>query len=183
MRSPMNLPILTWPPHNFFYYGYSEEGEKTFYTLLADLGEARGCSTNTVVIKSVSQWVSHPFPKLTQLFKRCVSAAVVELRREGSARSLWSRHVFYVWNKIYTRYLVEVDTSSIRHLIMKGEATLQLSRTSTLVGPWLCSLSKTRRCGLLRKPSSSSCGGLWPRPFFALRTKKVIFVYLFGPIL
>ena len=31
-------------------------------TLLADLGEARGCSTNSLVINSFSEWVREPFP-------------------------------------------------------------------------------------------------------------------------
>ena len=55
--------------------------------LLADPGEAMDCSSNTVVIHSVSQSVSDPFPqfvyttklmRLTQFLKRCVSAAVVK---------------------------------------------------------------------------------------------------------
>ena len=58
--------------------------------------------TPSSLIQSVSQSVSHPFPKfvyttklmrLTQFLKRCVSASVVELYREGSARSLQSRRV------------------------------------------------------------------------------------------
>ena len=42
----------------------------------------------------------------------------------------------------------------------------------------------TRRCGPLRGPSSSSCGGLWPRPrpFCCAWGKKKSFWYIyFGP--
>ena len=54
---------------------------------LSDPGEARDCSTNTVVIHSLSVSVSHPFPQfvyttklrgLTQFLKSFVSAAVVK---------------------------------------------------------------------------------------------------------
>ena len=41
----------------------------------------------------------------------------------------------------------------------------------------------TRRCGLLRGPSSSSCRGLRPRPFFALRAKKDLFMSVLANIL
>ena len=36
-------------------------------------------------------------------------------------------------------------------------------------------IESTRRCGPLRGPSSSSCGGLRLRPFFALRKKRKTF--------
>ena len=44
-------------------------------------------------------------------------------------------------------------------------------------------IRETRRYGLLRGPTSSSCGGLWPsaEAFFALRAKKELFM-LFWPI-
>ena len=35
----------------------------------------------------------------------------------------------------------------------------------------------------IRGSSSSSCGGLWPRLFFALRAKKGLFMSVFGQIL
>ena len=40
----------------------------------------------------------------------------------------------------------------------------------------------TRRYGLLRGPTSSSCGGLWPsaEAFFALRARKELFWPIFG---
>ena len=42
---------------------------------------------------------------------------------------------------------------------------------------------ETRRCGPLRGPSSSSCGGLRPRPFFALWAKKGLFMSVLAQIL
>ena len=43
--------------------------------------------------------------------------------------------------------------------------------------------NQTSRCGPLRGPSSSSCGGLWPsaEAFFALWAKKRSFYVCFGP--
>ena len=42
-------------------------------------------------------------------------------------------------------------------------------------------LNVTRTYGPLRGPTSSSCGGLWPRAFCALRGKKGL-IMLFWPI-
>ena len=41
----------------------------------------------------------------------------------------------------------------------------------------------TRRWGPLRRPSFSSCGGLQPRPFFALRANKGLFISVLAQIL
>ena len=49
-------------------------------------------------------------------------------------------------------------------------------------GKWCQSLYLTRRYGPLRGPTSSSCRGLRPRLFFALRAKKRELIMLFWPI-
>ena len=64
----------------------------------------------------------------------------------------------------------------MRIIMMKKIRTIMRKMVRTL-------LKTTRRCGPLRGPSSSSCGGLRPMPFFALRAKKDLFMSVLAQIL
>ena len=91
-----SISVLLFWSKQFFL-----KSPKQALTLFSRPGEARCCSTDSVLISLLI--TRHPFPKfvyttklvrLTQFLKRYVSATVVEFHWEGSAHCLQSRLVF-----------------------------------------------------------------------------------------
>ena len=69
---------------------------------------------------------------------------------------------------------------------MDGRVEVCYSREATLRVAYIeinCVIKGTRRCGPLRGPSFSSCGGLGPsgKAFFCPSAKKIVFYIYFDP--
>ena len=73
-------------------------------------------------------------------------------------------------HKFSHKHALNTCRSSCHHM----SATLHCSLKLNLV------FTVTRRCSPLRGPSSSSCGGLRPRPFFCPMGKQISFYFCFG---